>query len=126
MLQWFKKNYRGIITAIITICLGVYLISCEPKTESITDPQHKVTRAELQIELDKLMATAEVRMADLQKQEQFRQLLLENAVAIAQGQPYNPVGILTGIAAIYGAVNAGTRVTKVVKNGIKKKDTTDV
>ena len=67
------------------------------------------------------MALAQVRMVDLDKQDRLRAVILENALILVQGQPFNPVGILTGFAALYGLTKAGSNVTKVVKDTVNKR-----
>ena len=121
MLLWIKKNSSILITVLITIGFSLYIYGCEPQTTSLTRPQVKVNRQELQLELDQIIDLARIRMADLAKQEEFRTIILENALILVQGNPYNPVGIITGIAAIYGLIQGGNKVTKVVKTVSKKR-----
>ena len=65
-------------------------------------------------------------MADLDKQEQLRAIILQNALILVQGNPLNPVGIITAIAGIYGATQAGKNVKNGVKNArAKRKANTD-
>ena len=121
MVDWIKKHSAGIISIIVCFSFLLYVYGCEPKTKSLLDSCKLVNRKELQIELDMFINTAKVRMADLDKQEALRNIILQNALVIVEGQPFNPVGILTGLAAIYGITQGGRNVTKVVKNGVKKK-----
>lgn len=90
---------------------------CPPRVASLVEPQKKVTRPELQIELDSIIATAEYRLADLEKQEAFRDIIFKNALIMVDGGTLNPIGIITGVAALYGIGTAG----KQVKDKIKKK-----
>ncbi|GAJ24028.1 unnamed protein product, partial [marine sediment metagenome] len=57
-----------------------------------------INRAELQLELDRFMAMAQLRMLDLDKQDAFRSLIIENSLLLVQGTPFNPVGLITAIA----------------------------
>ena len=118
MWEWLNEHRTVIIATVITICLVFYLYSCEPSVRSMLDPGKMVTRAELQVELDAINAMTVVRIASLEQQERFRQLLFENALVLATGSPFNPVGLLTGIAAIYGLVSAGNSTVKTIKNNV--------
>ena len=116
IIVWFKNNWYVISTALVTIIFAVYMYGCEVKTRSLIQADKKVNRLELQLELDQLIGLAQLRMIDLDKQEQLRAVILENALILVQGQPFNPLGIMTAIAAIYGVTQGGRNVTKIVKN----------
>lgn len=115
MLQWIKKNLSIIITVLVCIGFFIYCYGCEPKVASLTDRHTFINRQELQLELDQFITMAQIRMADLDKQEELRGIILQNALILVQGQPYNPLGIITAIAAIYGIKQGGTNITKVIK-----------
>lgn len=115
MVKWLKEHSAGMFTIVLTVVMIVYIVGCEPKVRSLNDRQQMVTRQELQFELEQILQTAELRMAALDQQEQFRNLVLQNALLILQGTPFNPVGLVTAIAALYGIGQAGTKVTKTVK-----------
>ncbi len=121
MLQWVKKHWTIILTVLVTIGIGVYLYGCEPKTRSLVSSERMINRQELQLELDQFISMAQIRMADLDKQEELRAVILQNALILVQGQPFNPIGIITAIAAIYGATQGGRNITKVVKNKVVKR-----
>jgi len=118
MLQWIKNHSGILITSLITIGLLVWLYGCEPKTQSLVASNQLVNRQELQLELDQLIGLAQLRMADLDKQEQLRAVILQNALILVQGEPFNPVGLITAIAAIYGIAQGGVNISKVVKGKI--------
>lgn len=105
-----------ILTVLITVGVAIYCWGCEPQTQSLMHDGQRVNRRELQLELDQITATAQFRMLDLDKQDQLRALILQNALVVVQGQPANPLGIITGIAGIYGVMQAGQNTAKVVKN----------
>ena len=69
-----------VIAFILTPATVVWISGCPSQTSSLINPTQKVTRPELQIELDTILATAEVRFADLQQQDRFKQILFENAI----------------------------------------------
>ncbi|MBA7474039.1 hypothetical protein ES707_09386 [subsurface metagenome] len=123
MWLWIKENIRGIVTAILTGALCIFLYSCESQTKSLVDPTRLINRAELQLELDQFMATAQLRRADLDRQDAFRALIIENSLLLVQGTPFNPVSLIMSIAGIYGFAHAASKSTKYViktKNKLKE------
>lgn len=121
MILWLKKHSSIIITILVTAGLAIYLYGCEPKVASLTERGRLINRQELQLELDQFIGLAQLRMLDLDKQEQLRSVILQNALILVQGQPFNPVGLITAIAAIYGATQGGRNITKVVKTKVTKR-----
>ena len=120
MKEWLKKNWKAILIGVTTVLLMLFYIGCQARTQSLSDPKRLVSRGELQIELNNVLATAELRMADLDKQEAIRSLILQNALVLASGGTLNPVGIISAIAAVYGLATAGQKVVNTFSNGIKK------
>lgn len=116
MWNWLKQHKGTITIVLVTIGTMLYIYGCEPKVVSLNSSRRLVTRQELQMELDTLMSMAQIRIADLDRQDRLRSLVLQNALVLVQGQPLNPVGLITGIAAIYGLTQGGQNITKVVKN----------
>lgn len=121
MCQWVKKNLSIIITMSVTVGFLIFIYACDPKVPSLANSLKQVNRQELQLELDQFIGLAQLRMADLDKQEQLRSIILQNALILVQGQPFNPVGLITGVAALYGLAQAGSNVTKVVKTAKAKR-----
>ncbi len=123
MLKWIKAKSDIILVVIVTVGVLFFVYACEPKATSLLNKGVKVTRAELQFELDQLMSLAEIRMASFDRQEKIRAMILQNALMLTQGQPFNPIGILTGIASIYGIAQATKNTTGAIKNGRAKRST---
>ena len=127
MWSLIKSNHRGIITIVITVFMGIYLYACQSTTRSLIDPNTRVSREELQIELETIQSRYKISQADLDKQDAIKKMLLENAILIASGSPLNPLGVLSGIAAIYGITAAGSSVVSTVKkNRTAKTNNTDI
>jgi len=127
MSEWIKKHSGFLITVLVTVGTLVFLYGCPPKTQSLVASNKLVNRQELQLELDQLIGLAQLRMTDLDKQEELRAVILQNALILVQGQPFNPLGLLTGVAAIYGIAQGGSNIGKIVKgkvNGRKHNNST--
>ncbi|GAI73702.1 unnamed protein product [marine sediment metagenome] len=120
MFASLKKCWPVILTILVTLGMLIYLYGCEPKTQSLVSPARQINRQELQLELDQIIGLAQLRMVDLDKQEQLRAVILQNALILVQGQPFNPLGLITAVAAVYGVTQGGRNVTKVVKT-VKQK-----
>jgi predicted AAA+ superfamily ATPase len=125
MLEWLKKHSKAVVIGLVIVGFLVYLWGCEPKTPSLMKSNKLVNRQELQLELDQVIGLAQLRMADLDKQEQIRAIILQNALVLVQGQPFNPVGLITAIAAIYGLTQGGSNIRKVVKDKHNKRKGTN-
>lgn len=121
MLVWLKHNARLLITVLVTAALCVWLYACESKTKSLVEPTRLVNRAELQFELDQFMSMAQLRMLDLDRQDAFRSLIIENSLLLVQGTPFNPVGIITAIAGIYGLTHGASKVVRTVQKSQAKR-----
>ncbi len=104
--------------AIALILLTAFLFwghACQPTVKSLVHPGQTVTRPELQIELDTIIATAEFRMADLDRQDAFRDIIFKNAMLMIEGGSLNPIGIITLLAGLYGITRGGSDLVKKVK-----------
>lgn len=110
MLQWIKQNHKTIITGIVTIAICLWLYACESQVKSLDGSGTLINRAELQLELDSMIDSAQLRMLDLDRQDAFRDIIIQNSLLLVQGQPFNPVGLLTSIFGIYGITHAGSKV----------------
>lgn len=121
IIEWIKKHWTLLIGLLTCTGFLFYCYACEPKVRSLTDSNRLVNRQELQLELDQYIGMAQLRVVDLDKQEKLRALILQNALVLVQGQPLNPVGIITAIAAVYGGIAATNTAGKVVKNARAKR-----
>jgi len=119
--QKIRQNWPKYSALLVITLLSLWAWGCPPQVASLVTEAKKVTRPELQIELDAIIATAEARMADLEKQEQLRQLIFQNALLLAQGSTLNPVGLLTAAFGIYGAGTAVKSTAKVIRDQKNKK-----
>ena len=61
-----------------------------------------------------------MRLAELDKQQQFQDIIFKNAVLMAESGSMNPIGIITLLAGLYGVA----RGTQDLKNKVKKNNST--
>ncbi len=121
MLNWIKEHKSILISVFVCIGFMLYAYGCEPKVPSVVDDARMVNREELQLELNQILGLVELRMVDLDRQEELRAIILENALILVAGQPFNPIGILTAFAAIYGIASGSRNISRVVKDKRNKK-----
>ena len=119
MLTNFTKFVKCHKSELMIFTIGSFFLfsaaACEPKTQSLNDPMRKITATELQIELEAITRTAEYRLSVLEQQYQIREMILRNALLIAEGNPASPAGIATGLLTILGASSAISTGKEAVK-----------
>ncbi len=122
MYNWIIKHKNIVITILITIGLVLYLYGCESTVKTLNGTGERVNRQQLQLELETYIATAKIRLASLDKQDEFRSIVLQNALILVQGQPFNPIGIISAVAAVYGITQGSSNITQAVKTKRRKKE----
>lgn len=117
MKTLFNHERYKLIGGALCIALIIWAYGCESKVRSLVHTGRKVNRAELKLELDSLIASAGVRIQDLDRQDQFKQALFDQAVLLAQGGTLNPVGLGLTVAGILGigAATDDIRTRKRIK-----------
>lgn len=97
------KPFSAEITMALLILVSLFwTYGCESKVRPLNGSAVRVTREELQTELNTYLALAEIRFDELDKQDQFKQILFNNAVIFAQTGGVNPLGVITSLAALFG------------------------
>lgn len=112
------KHNHALVGAIVTASIILATIfGCEPRTQSLIRPDHKVTRAELNIELETLLATAKIRTEELERQEQLRDLVFQSALAVAEGGKLSIPGLMLAVGNLLGigAVIDNRRKDAIIK-----------
>lgn len=99
---WFGEYWAWWVTLNLCSFILLYAYGCEPKTDSLISADKKVTRIELQTELELFLARARAGEKDLERQEQIRDMIFNQALVIAQGNQVNPLGVVTSLLAILG------------------------
>jgi len=118
ILKFFNDNHSAAIAAAICLVLSYWLFGCQSRVTSITNPTQKITRAELQIEIDHLLAVAQSKMSDLDRQDEVRRLILEKASLFAAGGEVNPLGIINLLVSI-GAIGTAVDSRRKLKDAKK-------
>jgi hypothetical protein len=105
------------VAAILVIGVGVWLVGCESSVKSPFTPEQRVTRSQLIAQVESYNAGVKLAVASLDKQDLFRQYLVNEILAVAQGGTLNPSGIIVGLVGILGvgAVVDNRRKDTVIK-----------
>jgi len=126
--ELIRHNQSMFISICLSLFFALWFFGCDSTTQSLVNPNVKVTEgvlnieytselARLENELNALKAMTEVRLQDLHKQDAFKQALFENAQLIVSGNNPNPLGILSLIGTIFGI---GAIIDNRKKDGIIK------
>ncbi len=109
----FASHNTGIVIGQL-LCFAVLIFAhgCESKVASIVNPGARVSRSELLIEVDSFIAIADLRFANLDKQDAIRKTLFDHAVLWAQGGIVNPLGLAMSLATIMGIGATVDNMTK--------------
>lgn len=122
MLAWLKENKKTVIAYVVTIGVLVYLYACESQVRSLDGSKRLVTRVELQAELNSYLDKVDIRFASLDRQDKLREIILNNAMIVIQGQPFNPAGLITAAMTLYGVTQAAKNTTGAIKNARAKRN----
>lgn len=112
ILAFMKRERTQVIAVVLCIVLTMWGLSCESKVQSLMNPLIKVTRDELRIEVERFLATAEIRFKSLDRQDELKALFFDKLVLWSQTGVFNPMGILPLIVSILGIAAMGDNVKK--------------
>lgn len=115
--ELFRHNQFLALGLVIVLCLGLWLIGCDSKTVSPFNPAKKVTRVQLNNDVESIARDIELAYADLDKRDLFKEKVFEIGLAAAQGGTINPVGAGVTLLSILGigAVADNRRKDAVIK-----------
>lgn len=122
VLKFLNDNHWFIIAGMLTIAILLWTYGCESTVQSMLDDNKKVNRTMLTAELNYIIADIENRVADLDKQDEIKQALLDAANVIGTTGSINPSGLLN-IAATIGAISFGLNRNQKLKKEKKKSPT---
>lgn len=100
--KFCNDNHWYFIAFFILACLIFWAYGCESTVESLCEPGRRVNRAGLENEYRYLAGKVDVLKAELDKQDEIKQSLLDAANVISSGGSVNPSGILNLVASIGG------------------------
>ncbi|GAH79492.1 unnamed protein product [marine sediment metagenome] len=116
----FKRETGEIIAIGICLLCTIWIYSCESRVMSLSGDRVKLTRSEIQAELDAYLALAEIRFEQLDQQDAFKETVFNIGINIAEGGTISPIGaalILGNILGI-GATVDNVRKRKVISTNL--------
>jgi len=105
-LKFFNDNHSGVIAAGIVLLIMLWSYGCQSKVRSLDHPNTLITRDELKAEVDGYLAMARARLADLDRQDEIKLLLFEQASLFSQSGVINPAGLLTTVVSVFAVGSA--------------------
>ena len=120
LTNFFKKETAEIIAFAIVILCTIWINGCESRVYSLSGNGLKLSRVELQNELDTYLALAKVRFEQLNKQDEFKQAVFNIGVNLAEGGTVSPLGVALILGNIIGigATVDNVRKRKVIKSNL--------
>lgn len=114
-LKLLNDNHWYLIAFALVCGLLFWIYGCQSEVYSLINPEQKVNRAGLQVEVNYLLGRARVKFEDLDSQDEIKRLLLEQAAIFATTGTFNPMGLLNTVITIV-AVAFGLDRNKKLKD----------
>ncbi len=86
--------------------------SCQSTVVSLVNPDRKLNRAQLVIEVDSFLAAASDRFNDLDRQDLVKNTIFNSVLDLAQGKAVNPIGVVMALSGILGLGAIGDNIKK--------------
>lgn len=118
LLKFLNHERCQVVCSLICLILIFYGTSCESKVTSLVNPTIKVTRGELQAEVDSFLVRAGQRFKNLDLQDSFKALVFDKMLLFTQTGQFNPAGIVQACITLMGFGAIVDNVTK--RKEIKK------
>lgn len=121
-----NHNQALAIGFVISLAVAFWAYGCQSSVVSILESPARVTRAELQAEVDAFLAKAKIRFSSLDQQDNVKSTVFNTAIQFAQGGKINPVAFAIVIGNLLGlsAVIDNRRKDGVIK-GLQNNVTVD-
>lgn len=127
--EWIRHNQGAAVSLVTIVAIAVWVYGCESKVTSLLEPSKMVNAAELNLELavesqrleaeiDFLLQRADLKQADLARQDEIKSKLMNFAAITADAGTVNPAGVVGLLFSILGvgAVVDNRLKDKVIKN----------
>lgn len=123
LLKLLNNNHWYAIAIILVCGLLFWIYGCQSEVYSLINPDQKVNRAGLQVEVNYILGRARVKLEDLDQQDEIKRLLLEQAAIFGTTGTFNPMGLLNTVITIV-AVAFGLDRNKKLKDARSANSTT--
>lgn len=118
ILTFLNHERYQVISGVVCIVILIVGLCCESKTRSLAKDGQRVTRLELQNELNALIADAEIRFKDLDRQDELKALLYKHVMLWSTTGTFNPSALIPLLASVLGvgAIADNVRKRRDIKN----------
>lgn len=117
------RHNRGMtIGIILALAIIVWVFGCPSTVVSIHNPPEKVTRGELELEVEHFLKSAALRFRELDQQDEFKRTIFAMAMDFMKEGKINPLAVvitlgnILGLGAIIDNVRKDTHI-KTLKGG---------
>jgi len=111
------ERYQSLSFVVVLILLST-THGCDSKIESIRYPGTRITRGQLEIEVNNFLQEAEIRAEQLNIQDELKTTFYRIGMTTIESGTLNPIGLITTIAGILGIGATADNVRK--RRDIKK------
>lgn len=122
LLKFCNDNHWFLIGGACIAAMTFWIYGCQSTVTSMIDPNQKINREQLQLETDYIIGQAKVKLQDLDRQDELKQLILDQAAIFGTTGTFNPMGLLNTLISI-GAISFGLNRNQKL-NALQKNTTT--
>lgn len=97
-----RHNQSTIISILLASTILIWAYGCQSRVRSLVNPSVLVSRDGLHLEVDNMIAQAELRFKSLDQQDAFKKALFDIAVNYMQGGQLNPAAVFVTLFSIVG------------------------
>jgi len=102
ILTFLNHERYQVIAGFLCIVFSLWGLSCESKVQSLRDPTKLVTRDQLNAEVDYYLADIEIRYKNLDKQDEFKELVTNQVLLWSQTGKFSPIGLIPTLIGLFG------------------------
>ncbi len=131
ILTAIRHHVCTAISILVCIAISITWFGCESKTKSLVNPEIKISRAEIQVEYDRVVASLQQQLADLNarytigiqaldKQDALKNALIGQVTQLITNPAAaatDPLGYVIGLLAVLGI---GASADNIAKNKLIK------
>jgi len=93
IIEFLNHERYQVVATVGCVMLILWTFSCQSKTRSPFNPNEKITRVQLDTQLDYILDKCELAYQDIEQQDAIKQKILDAAAIAAQGGRVNIVGL---------------------------------
>lgn len=109
----FLKRERFEVIAVVACLMIIFTgLCCESQTQSLLDPNKKVTRTELVLEVNHFLDRADLRFKELDREDTWKAFIFDQVVLWSTTGTFNPIALIPLLTGIFGVAAIADNVGK--------------